>query len=133
MKKNFTVNKFLLTFILIFTMPSFSANILNSKISYNKVYRTERIADSYHFLLLNKNGKYYYLQTNKVSSITAKEIQSPKVLENLKTKQSWGQAFSSTGHFTEKKGKLYTKKYWDEIKVISKKKIKYKNKTFKIQ
>ena len=129
MKKSFTLNKFLLILVLTFSMPLFAGNVP----TYNKVYRTDRIADTYHFLLLSKNGRYYYLHTNKVSTITASELKSPKVLENLKTKQSWGQAFSAKGDFTEKKGKLYTRKYWDEIKIISKKKIKYLNKTYKIQ
>jgi len=129
MKKSFTLNRFLLILVLTFSMPLFAGNVP----TYNKVYRTDRIADSYHFLLLSKNGRYYYLHTNKVSTITANELRSPKVLENLKTKQSWGQAFSAKGDFIEKKGKLYTRKYWDEIKIISKKKIKYLNKIYKIQ
>jgi len=133
MKKNFTINKILLVLILLFNIPSFATSIPSSQISYDKVYRTDRISDSYHFLLLSKNGKYYYLHTNKVSTITPNEIKSSKVLENLKLKQSWGQAFASRGSFTEEKGKLYTKKYWDKIKVISKNKIKYLNKTYKIQ
>ena len=133
MKKGFTLNKFLLILILIFNTSLFAGNVPNKDMLYDKVYRTDRIADGYYFFLLSKNGKYYYLQTNKVSTITASELKSPKILDNLKEKQSWGQAFSSRGYFTKDKGKLYTKKYWDEIKVISKKKIKYLNKIYKLQ
>lgn len=133
MKKNFTIQKILLALILLFNIPSFATSKPSSKISYDKVYRTDRISDSYHFLLLSKNGKYYHLHTNKVSTITPKEIKSPKVLDNLKTKQSWGQAFASRGSFIEEKGKIYTKKYWDRINIISTKKIKYLNKTYKIK
>ncbi len=133
MKKSFTLNKFLLILVLIFSTPLFAGNMPSANILYDKVYRTDRTGDSYHFLLLSKNGQYFYLQTNKVSTITASELKSPKILENLKEKQSWGQAFSSRGYFTKKKGKLYTKKYWDRIKVISQKNIKYLNKTYKLQ
>ena len=134
MKKSFTFNKkILLILTVIFGTQLYAGDISSLKIAYNKVYRTDRIADSYHFLLLSKDKQYYYLQTNKVSTITASELKSPKVLEILKTKQSWGQAFASKGKFIEKKGKLYTEKYWDKIKIISKNKIRYLNKTYKIQ
>lgn len=133
MKKTFTIQKILLTLGLLFSTPSFAGNVLNAKISYNKVYRTDRIADSYHFLLLTKDSRYYHLHTNKTSSITPKELKSPKVLKNLEKKQSWGQAFSSKGSLVKEKGKIYTKRYWDRIKVISPKKIKYLNKTYKLQ
>lgn len=133
MKITFTIQKILLTLILLFSTPSFAGDLLDVEISYNKVYRTDRVADSYHFLLLTKKGRYYHLQTNKTSSITPRELKSPKVLKNLNKKQSWGQAFASKGSLVKEKGKIYTKKYWDRIKPISKKKIKYLNKTYKLQ
>ena len=132
MKKSFTQNRFLPILILIFSIPLFASE-LQTNIAYDKVYRTDRVADSCHFLLLSKDKHYFYLHTNKVSTISADELKSPKLLEHLKKKQSWGQAFVSRGQITEKKGKFYTKKYWDKIKVISKKKIKYLNKTYKLQ
>ena len=133
MNKTFTIQKLLLAFVIIFSIPTFAGNIIDIKISYNKVYRTDRIADSYHFLLLEEKGKFYYLHTNKTNKITPKEIKSSKILKNLDKKQSWGQAFVSKGDLVEEKGKIYTKKYWDKIKIISKKTIKYRNKTYKLQ
>ena len=133
MKKTFTIQKILLMLVILFNLPSSAGNILDTKMSYNKVYCTERIADSYHFLLLEKSGKYYHLQTNKTKSITPKEIKSSKILKNLEKKQSWGQAFISKGRFVKEKGKIHTKQYWDRIKTISPKKIKYLNKIYILQ
>lgn len=134
MKKNFITQKVLfVTLIIFFNVSSFAGNIIDTKPSYNKVYRTDRVADSYHFLLLDKKGKYYYLHTNKVRSISPKELKSPRILKNLKEKQSWGQAIASKGSFVKEKGKFYTKKFWDKIQIISPKEIKYLNKTYKLQ
>jgi hypothetical protein len=133
MKKICTIPKILLTLLFLFSIPSFAGSTLDSNIAYNKVYRTDRIADSYHFLLLEKSGKYYHLHTNKTSTITPKELKSSKILKNLDKKQSWGQAFASKGDFIREKGKIYTKRYWDRIKSLSTKKIKYLNKTYTLQ
>jgi hypothetical protein len=130
--KNRILIKLLTLFFVIMTTLS-AGNIPVTQPLYNKVYRTDRIADSYHFLLLDKNGRYYYIRTNKAKMLTANEIKSPSILKILKSKQSWGQAFSSTGEYTIKNGKIYTKRYWDTIKVKSAKSIKYLNKTFHLQ
>ncbi len=131
MKKLFSAVRVvtLLSFIL---TPIFAGNIPEAKPSLNKVYRTGKISDSYHFLLLDGN-KFYYINTNKTDKLTPNEIKSPKILDLLKSKQSWGQAFSSKGQYINKNGKLFTKRYLDRIKVLSSKKIKYLNKTFTIQ
>jgi len=124
----------LLTFILLFTSVPLSASTLDGvKPVYDKVYRTSRIGDSYHFLLLDKNGNYYHLFTNKTDKLTASELKSSKLLTILKNKQSWGKAFPKKGSYTVKNGKLYTKLLWNPIKVISSNKIKYLNKTFYIK
>ncbi|HHD82419.1 MAG TPA: hypothetical protein ENK94_04425 [Campylobacterales bacterium] len=121
----------LLTFIVLFTNVPLSASAHDGvKPYYNKVYRTSRIGDSYHFLLLSENGKYYYLFTNKTDTLTASELKSSKLVNILKKKQSWGKAFPKKGNYTVKNNKLYTKLLWNPITVISAKKIKYLNKTF---
>jgi hypothetical protein len=97
---------------------------------YNKVYRTARIGDSYHFLLLNESGKYYHLFTNKTDKLSASELKSSNLLNILEKKQAWGKAFPKQGDYTVNKGKLYTKLLWNPIKVITPNKIKYLNKTF---
>jgi len=125
------MKKLLLTLIILLSSFSLSANEINGvKPSFNKVYRTSRIGDSYHFLLLNENGKYYHLFTNKTDTISASELKSSKILEILKKKQSWGKAFPKSGQYTINKGKLYTKLLWNPIKILSKNQIKYLNKTF---
>ncbi len=131
MKKLFSIIKIvtLLSFIL---TPIFAGNVPEAKPSLNKVYRTNKISDSYHFLLLDGN-KFYYINTNKTDKLRPSEIKSPKILDLLKSKQSWGQAFSSKGQYINKNGKLFTKRYLDRIKVLSSKKIKYLNKTFILQ
>ncbi|MCH9741328.1 MAG: hypothetical protein K0U38_10910, partial [Epsilonproteobacteria bacterium] len=123
----------LFSIIFFFIVPVFAGNISSSEPTYNQVYRTDRVADSYHFLLLTKDGTFYHLHTNKTNILTASEIKSPNIVNILNKKQSWGQAFPLSGKFTKKNGKLYTKRYWDQIKVTSSKKIKYLNKTFHIQ
>jgi len=125
------MKKLLLTLIILLSSLSLSANEINGvKPSFNKVYRTSRIGDSYHFLLLKKNGKYYHLFTNKTDTISASELKSSNILEILKKKQSWGKAFPKSGQYTINNGKLYTKLLWNPIKILSKNQIKYLNKTF---
>jgi len=98
--------------------------------SYNKVYRSDRIGDSYHFLLLTQTGQYFYVSTNRTDKLTSAELKSKNLLNILKKKQSWGQSFPKRGKYTIDHGKIYTKLLWDRIKMLSKKKIKYLNKTF---
>ncbi len=119
----------LLSFLL---APIFAGNVPEAKPFLNKVYRTAKISDSYHFLLLD-GKRYYYVNTNKSKTLTPTEIKSPNILELLKEKQSWGQAFASSGKYIEKNGNIFTEKYLDRIKVISPKKIKYLNKIFILQ
>jgi len=104
-----------------------------SKISYDHVYRTSRIGDSYYFLLLTKSGMYYQVYTNRTNTLTAKEIKSSKILDILKKKQSWGQSFTKKGAYTISNGKIYTKLLWKRIKVLSEKELKYLNKNFYLQ
>ncbi len=132
MKKLFSIGQ-MLTLLFLFTMPITAGNIVSSEPTYDTIYRTARIADSYHFLLLTKSGRYYHLHTNKTSTLTAKELKSSNLLSILNKKQSWGQAFPSKGKTATKNGKLYTERYWDRIKIISSKKIKYLNKTYYLQ
>jgi len=123
----------LLTLFFVIMTPIYAINVPTTQPVYNKVYRTDKIADLYHFLLLDKSGRYYYIRTNKAKILTANEIKSSSILKILNSKQSWGQAFSSTGKYIIKNGKIYTKRYLDKIDVKSSKEIKYLNKTFHIQ
>ena len=121
----------LLSFSLLFSHSTLNASTINGqKLSYNKVYRTDRTGDSYHFLMLTKDGKYHYLYTNRTAKLTSSELKSPNLLDILKKKQSWGQAFPKQGRYTVDNGKIYTKLLWDRISVLSPKKIKYLNKVF---
>jgi len=128
MKKLFSMLR-VVTLVSLILTPIFAGNIIEAKPSINKVYRSNKISDSYHFLLLD-GSKFYYVNTNKTDKLTPNEIKSPKILDLLNGKQSWGQAFSSRGEYISKNGKLFTKRYLDRIKVISPKKIKYLNKVF---
>ena len=128
------MKKLLLTLIILLsTLPLSASEINGVQPSYDKVYRTSRIGDSYHFLLLNKDGKYYHLFTNKTDKLSASELKSSKLLKILKKKQSWGKAFPKKGSYTVNNGKLYTKMLWNPIKILGKNKIKYLNKTFYIK
>ena len=131
MKKILLIIK-LSTFFLL-SSPLIAGNLNTIEPKYDKVYRSDRIADSYHFFLLSKNGMYYYVHTNKTDQLTASELKSPSILKILDKKQSWGQSFNASGGYIKKNGKIYTKKYWDHIKVFNTKKIKYLNKVFHIQ
>ncbi|WP_223157434.1 hypothetical protein, partial [Sulfurovum sp. bin170] len=83
--------------------------------------------------LLASNGSYYHVHTNKTKSLTVNELKSSSILNILKKKQSWGEAFASKGKYIKKSGKIYTKIYFDRIKVKSSEKIKYLNKIFHLQ
>jgi hypothetical protein len=121
-------------FVLLFTNTSlYAEGISETTPTYDKVYRSDRIGDSYYFLILTKSGKYYHLYTNRTDKITKSELKSPNLLEILKKKQSWGKSFPKKGKYIIDSGKIYTKLLWDRIKVVSSKKIKYLNKTFKLQ
>ncbi len=133
MKKKFFLTIRVFTFLSFLLTPIFAGNIPDAKPSLNRVYRTEKISDSYHFLLLDSNKRYYYINTNKSKKLTPSEMKSPDILEILKRKQSWGQAFVSSGKYINKNGNIYTEKYLDRIKVISPNKIKYLNKIFILQ
>jgi len=125
------MKRLLLTIIILLSSFSINASEIDGvQPSFDKVYRTSRIGDSYHFLLLDKNGKYYYLFTNKTDKLTASELKSSNILKILKKRQSWGKAFPKNGEYTINKGKLYTKLLWNPIKILSENKIKYLNKTF---
>ena len=122
------------SFVLFFSVSTLSAESESlSNLNYNKVYRSDRIGDSYHFLLLTKKGMYYHLYTNRTDTLTADELKSPNLLNILKKKQSWGQSFPKSGAYTITNNKIYTKLLWKRIKITSKSKIKYLNKIFKLQ
>jgi len=132
--------KILLIIMKIFSFVLFtSTSTVNAKDStilepnYNKVYRSDRIGDSYHFLLLTKDGMYYHLYSNRTDTLTSNELKSTDLLDILKKKQSWGQSFPKSGKYIINNNKIYTQLLWDRIKVTSKNKIKYLNKTFKLQ
>lgn len=128
------MKKLLLLLMILFSTFGLQADkIKGATPSFNKIYRSNRIGDSYHFLLLTKKNEYYYLFTNKTDKLTASELKSSKLLNILKKKQSWGKAFPKSGEYTLNKGKLYTKLLWNPIKILSPKKIKYINKTFYLQ
>jgi len=132
MKRIFSIIK-ILTLLSFIATPIFSASVPQDKPTVDRVYRTDKIADSYHFLLLTSNGSYYHIHTNKAKSLTVKELKSSSILKILDKKQSWGQAFASKGKYIRKNGKIYSKRYFDRFSVISSKKIKYLNKVFEIQ
>ncbi len=125
------MKRLLLTLIILLSSVNISAQSLKGVApAYDTVYRTGRIGDAYHFLLLKENGQYFHLYTNKTKEISATDLQSPELLKILKKKQSWGKAFSKNGLYTINNGKLYTKLLWNPIKILSPKKIKYLNKVF---
>jgi len=125
--------KFLALLIVILNSTLYAESISGTQPTYDKVYRSDRIGDSYHFFLLTKDGKYYHLYTNRTSTLTTSELKSKDLLEILKKKQSWGQAFPKKGTYTISDGKIYTELLWKRIKVLSDKKIKYLNKIFHLQ
>jgi len=124
---------YLLTLFFVTMTPIYAINVPSAQPIYNKVYRTDKISNLYHFLLLDKKGRYYYIRTNKTKTLTVKEIKSDDILQILNSKRSWGQVFSSRGKYIIKNGKIYTKRYLDKIDVKSSKEIKYLNKVFYIQ
>jgi len=130
MKTLLKIIKFLALLIVIINSTLYAESISGTQPTYDKVYRSDRIGDSYHFFLLTKSGNYYHLYTNRTSTLTSSELKSKDLVKILKKKQSWGQSFPKTGTYTVSDGKIYTKLLWKKIEVLSDKKIKYLNKTF---
>ena len=128
MKRLLSIVKLLSLLLLILNTTVYAKKISGIEPVYNKVYRSDRIGDSYHFFLLTKSGMFYHLITNKTDKLTAKELKSSDILSILKKKQSWGKAYPKKGKYTIENGKIYTKLLWNQIKVLSPKKIKYLNK-----
>ncbi len=133
MKRLLKTIKLLSLLLLLTNTTVFAKDISGVKPAYNKVYRSDRIGDSYHFLLLTKSGKFYHLITNRTDHLTASELKSSNIVEILKKKQSWGKAYPKKGDYTIDKGKIYTKLLWNRIKILSSKKIKYLNKILYLQ
>jgi len=120
----------LLSIVILFSNVTLNAeSTVSNEATYDKVYRSDRVGDSYHFFLLTQNGTFYHLFTNKTDKLSVEELKSPKLLSILKQKQSWGKAFPKKGKYTINNGKLYTKLLWNRIKILSTTKIKYLNKT----
>ena len=133
MKRLLNIVKLLSLILLLSNTTVHAEKISGIAPTYNKVYRSSRIGDSYHFFLLTKGGMFYHLITNKTDKLTANELKSAKLLTILKKKQSWGKAIPKKGKYTISSGKIYTKLYWNQIKVISSNQIKYLNKTLYLQ
>jgi len=124
----------LLSFVILFSNVTLNAEgIVGTQPTYDKVYRSDRVGDSYHFFLITKSGTFYHLFTNKTDKLSVSELKSPQLLNILKKKQSWGKAFPKKGKYTISNGKVYTKLLWNRIKILSSNKIKYLNKTFYIK
>ena len=132
MKRLLNIAKFL-TLLLLLNNTVYAEKISGTLPTYNKVYRSERIGDSYHFFLLTKNGMFYHLITNKTDKLTVKELKSSKILTILEKKQSWGKAYPKKGNYTVSSGKIYTKLLWNQVKVLSSEKIEYLQKVFYLQ
>ncbi len=133
MKRILTIVKLLSLLLIITSTNVYAEEISGAKPVYNKVYRSERIGDTYHFFLLTKNGMFYYLITNRTDKLTPNELKSSDILEILKKKQLWGKAYPKKGEYTINNGKIYTKLLWNRIKILSSKKIKYLNKILYLQ
>ena len=103
------------------------------KISLNKVYRSDKIWDSYYFLLLNKRWNYYYVYTNKTDKLTPDELKSDKLLQILNDKQSWWKAFPKKWNYKQSNGKVYTSFLWNEIEPQKEEEIKYNKHILKLQ
>ena len=133
MKRLLIIVKLLSLFLFITSTNVYAGKISGIEPVYNKVYRSDRIGDSYHFFLLTKGGMFYHLITNKTDTLTANELKSSNILTILKKKQSWGKAYPKKGKYTISSGKIYTKLLWNRIKVLSSEKIKYLNKVLYLQ
>ena len=133
MKRLLNIVKLLSLLLLLSNTTVYAEKVSGIAPTYNKVYRSSRIGDAYHFFLLTKSGMFYHLITNKTDKLTVNELKSSNILAILKTKQSWGKAYPKKGKYTISSGKIYTKLLWNRIKVLSSKKIKYLNKTLYLQ
>jgi hypothetical protein len=85
------------------------------------VYRSKKIKGDYRFLLLSKHKTIYFLQTDKTSHVSIKEIISGKLLSQRKQ----GFVFHNDSPYEMRKGQPYIPMENKEITVLSSKKLKY--------
>ena len=87
----------------------------------DRVYRSNKTKGDYRFLLLSKHKTMYFLQTDKTSHVSKKEIMSGKLLSQSKH----GFVFHNDSPYEIRKGQPYIPMENKEITVLSSKKLKY--------
>ena len=97
--------------------------VKQSKVGFElgSVYRSKKIKGDYRFLLLSKHKTMYFLQTDKTSHVSIKEIMSGKLLSQSKH----GFVFHNDSPYKIRKGQPYIPMENKEITVLSSKKLKY--------
>jgi len=110
---------------------TFKSNKLGLKL--NRVYRSKKIDHEYRFLLLSKKGKFFFVQTDRTSHLTSKEVRSKNILKILRKKSTQGSSFVDSDRFVVKKRKIYTLIGRKRIRVINSKRVKYYNVVYKLQ
>jgi hypothetical protein len=95
----------------------------------DRVYRSKKIKGDYRFLLLSKHKTIYFLQTDKTSHVSRKEIMSGRLLSQRKH----GFAFHNDLPYAMRKGQPYIPMEDKEITVLSSKKLKYDGAEYVLQ
>jgi hypothetical protein len=95
----------------------------------DRVYRSKKIQGDYRFLLLSKHKTIYFLQTDKTSYVSRKEIMSGKLLSQSKH----GFVFHNDSPYEMKRGQPYIPMEDKEISVLSSKKLKYDGAEYVLQ
>jgi len=93
------------------------------------VYRSKKIKGDYRFLLLSKHKTVYFLQTDKTSHVSKKEIMSGKLFSQSKH----GFVFHNDSPYEMKRGQPYIPMEDKEISVLSSKKLKYDGAEYVLQ
>jgi len=95
-----------------------------------KVYHSKRIKDDYRFLLLSENQTFYFLQTDKTSHISKKELITGKLMASQK---KHGFVFHNDSPYEIRKGQPYIPMERKEINILSAQKLKYDGAEYVLQ
>jgi len=106
-------------------------DLKQSKVGFKlgNVYRSKKIKGDYRFLLLSKHKTMYFLQTDKTSHVSKKEIMTGKLLSQSKH----GFVFHNDSPYEMRKDQPYIPMENKKITVLSSGKLKYDGAVYVLQ
>jgi len=100
------------------------------KVHFYSVYRADESRNHYDFLLLTKEGKYHYVQTDRIYILSPDELMSEELESLLVKKKEFGESFIDRGSYVIDGNNFITELLGNTVEVISPNKLKYLGKVF---